>query len=328
VVGFRGDGGRDRKALTPVKALPQFILFVSVFFSAWFLLDRVDFMGALDIEQLSRDNEKKLGDLIVETITAEHREIRADSARGLTAEILSRLCDANGIPDTSIRLSIVDNADVNAFALPDSRLVVYSGLIAYCKTPGELAGVVAHETAHIEHRHVMQKLVKEVGLTMLMTIAGGRTGGEILKQTAKTLSSTAFDREQESDADTTAVRYMAAAGVDPEELANFLYRLSQEKNDIPKSLEWISTHPNTSDRAAEILKLKHSASFTLRPIADSLTWSAYQRRVNPGDDRNQRCGWGHGRRRRAASCAPPPPGPNRREPRPARSEFSPPFYLY
>jgi predicted Zn-dependent protease len=267
-----------------MKALPQLVLFVSVFFSTWFLLDRVDFMGALDIGQFSRDNERKLGDLIVETITSEHPELGADSVKGLTAEVLSRLCESNGIPDSSIRLMIVENGDVNAFALPDHRLVVYSGLIAYCRNPEELAGVVGHEMAHIEHHHVMKKLVKEVGISMLVTIAGGQSGGEILRQTVKTLSSTAFDREQESDADTTAVRYMARAGIDPEHLASFLYRLSQEKNDVPKSLEWISTHPNTSDRAAEILKLKNAATFTVRPIADSLAWSAYQRRVKAAAD--------------------------------------------
>ncbi|HLF14742.1 MAG TPA: M48 family metallopeptidase [Bacteroidota bacterium] len=267
-----------------MKAFPQFVLFVSVFFSTWFLLNRVDFMDAFDIEEFSRENERKLGDLIVETITSGHPELEADSVRGMTSEILSRLCSANDIADTTIRLTIISNGDVNAFALPDRRLVVHSGLIAYCKTPEELAGVIGHELAHIEHRDVMQKLVKEVGLSMLMTIAGGGSGGEILKQTARTLSSTAFDREQESEADTAAVRYMAAAGIDPEHLANFLYRLSQEKRDVPKSLAWLSTHPNSSDRAAEIVKLKSAARFTVEPIADSLAWASYRRIVKGAAD--------------------------------------------
>jgi predicted Zn-dependent protease len=114
---------------------------------------------------------------------------------------------------------------------------------------------------------------------MLMTIAGGQSGGEILKQTARTLSSTAFDRDAESEADTTAVRYLAAAGIDPEHFANFLYRLSQEKTDVPKSLEWLSTHPNSSDRAAEIIRLRKETTVATEPIADSLAWAAYRRQV-------------------------------------------------
>ncbi len=262
-----------------MKAVPQFALFVGVFFSAWFLLSRVDFMGAFNIGEFSRDNERKLGELIVETVTVGHPELTSDPARGMTGRILATLCAANGIPDTSIRLHVISNGQVNAFALPDRRLVIHSGLITYCRTPEELAGVIGHELAHIEHRDVMQKLVKEVGLSMMMAIAGGGTGGEILKQTAKTLSSTAFDREQERQADTAAVRYLSAAGIDPEHLANFLYRLSQEKNDVPKSLEWLSTHPNSADRAAEILKLRDPADLFVTPIADSLGWAAYQRSV-------------------------------------------------
>ncbi len=267
-----------------MKAFPQFVIFVCAFFAVWFILSRVDFVDSFNIEEFSRDNERKLGELIIETVTSGHPELTRDSVRGMTAGIVKRICEANGISDSSIKLTLISNDDVNAFALPDRRLVVHSGLVAYCRTPEELAGVIGHELAHIEHRDVMQKLVKEVGLSMLMTIAGGQSGGEILKQTARTISSTAFDRDQESDADTAAVRYLAAAGIDPGQMANFLYRLSQEKDDVPKSLEWLSTHPNSSDRAAEIVKLKNETPFIVRPIADSLAWAAYRRVVKDAAD--------------------------------------------
>jgi len=262
-----------------MKAFPQFILFVAAFFSAWFLLNRVDLVRAFNVEEFSRDNERRLGDLIFETVTAAHPALEGDSVRQLPVDILIRLCRANGIADTSIKLTVIENSVVNAFALPDRRLILHSGLIAYCKTPEELAGVIGHEMGHIEHRDVMQKLVKEVGLSMLLTIAGGNSGGEILKQTARTLSSTAFDREAESQADTAAFRYLSAARMDPQHLANFLYRLSQEKTDVPKSLEWLSTHPNSSDRAAEIIRLRKESTVTPEPIADSLGWAGYRRRV-------------------------------------------------
>lgn len=262
-----------------MKALFQAALFVAAFFSAWFLLDRIDFIGTLDVAELSRANEQKLGDLMMETITLGHPALGGDSVNALPAEIVRRLLDANGLAGDSIRLTVIADPDVNAFALPDRRLVIHSGLVAFCRTPGELAGVVAHEAAHIEKRHVTRKLVKEVGLSMLMTIAGGQSGGEILRETARTLSSAAFDRDAEEEADSAAVRYLAAAGVDPAELANFLYRLSQEKTDVPKSLEWLSTHPNTADRAAEIIRLGDRAAFSERPFADSLGWESYRRVV-------------------------------------------------
>jgi len=267
-----------------VKAFAQLFLFIAAFFAVWFLLQRVDLAGLFRVAEISRENEAKLGTLIVESLTAGNREIRDSAVTGLTGAVLARLCEANGMADTSIRLHVLDDGDVNAFALPDRNLIVNSGLIEYCRTPGELAGVIAHELAHIEHRHVMKKLVKEVGMAMLVTVAGGRSGGEIVRQTARTLSSTAFDRDLETDADTTAVGTMARAGVDPEEMANFLYRLSQEKFDVPKAFEWISTHPNTGDRAADILRLKNGLDITLRPVADSLSWEACRRAIRTRED--------------------------------------------
>ena len=262
-----------------MKAVPQVILFVAAFFATWAFVNRIDLVGLFRVEEFSRENEAKLGELIVESLTSGHREIGDTAVTDLMNTVLARLCDANGIGDTPVRLHIIKNGDVNAFALPDRRLILNSGLIDYCRTPGEVAGVIAHEMAHIEHRHVMKKLVKEVGMAMLMAIAGGQSGGDIVKQTARTLSSTAFDRDLETDADTTAVGYMARAGIDPGELANFLYRLSQEKHDMPKAFEWISTHPNSADRAVEILKLKSGRRFDPRPIADSLAWKSYRTRV-------------------------------------------------
>jgi len=119
---------------------------------------------------------------------------------------------------------------------------------------------------------VMKKLVKEVGLSMLLTIAGGESSGEIGRQVVKLLSSSAFDREQEGEADRSAVHMMAKADIDPENLANFLFRLSQEKKIIPRNLEWLSTHPNSQDRSAEILKLMKQETYHPRPVMNSNTW--------------------------------------------------------
>jgi beta-barrel assembly-enhancing protease len=110
----------------------------------------------------------------------------------------------------------------------------------------------------------------------LTTIAGGESSGEIGRQVAKMLSSSAFDREQESEADISAVHMMAKADIDPEPLANFLFRLSQEKNNIPKHFELLSTHPNSQDRSAEILKLRKNETYQSRPIVSNDAWTRVQ----------------------------------------------------
>ena len=61
--------------------------------------------------------------------------------------IKNRLCTANGINDSSITLHILVRDEVNAIALPDRHLVVYTGMIRYCKSPEELSSVLAHKSA-------------------------------------------------------------------------------------------------------------------------------------------------------------------------------------
>ena len=261
------------------KIVVQFIVLALLFFGAWFILGKIDYLKHFRVEELTKETERNLGDLILDELQKSGGELDSDTVYSFVNGIKRRLCTANGINDTSITLHILVHDDVNAIALPDRRLVVYTGMIRYCKSPEELSGVMAHEIGHIEHGDIMKKLRKEVGLAMLAALAGGNANGEIAQETARLLSSTAFDRKLESEADASAVHMMAKADVDPEAFADVIFRLSREKNDVPKRFEWISTHPNTQDRCAEILRLRKLETYISRPIADTASWTEYKRIV-------------------------------------------------
>lgn len=265
------------------KAFTHFLLLSFSFFGIWFSLSLIDYRGIFEIEEFTKENERKLGELILDAVGKSNKAITRTNVTRVTTEIKDRICESNGIADSTITIHIIAVDDVNAFALPGNNLVVFTGLIQYCRTPEELAGVIAHEIAHIEHQHVKEKMMKEVGLAMLISLSGGDSGGEIVRQTIKILSSTAFDRDQESEADQYGIRYMANAGIDPQHSANFLFRLSGEKNDISKHFQWLSTHPNSSDRAAHILTLRKQVSYTSRPIMDSVSWRSYQGTVKKNE---------------------------------------------
>lgn len=261
----------------------QFLLLAVSFFGIWFLLSNINFVKHFHVAELSKENEKKLGELVLDDVRRENRELKSDNVQTFVDSVRNRLCDANGIADSSIGIHIVIKDDVNAFALPDGNIVVYTGLIQYCKSPEELSGVMAHEMGHIEHGDVMKKLMRDVGLSMLTTVAGGNADEEIGRDMMRLLSSSAFDREQESEADSAAVRIMARANIDPQCLANMLFRLSQEKNDNSGRFEWLSTHPNSQDRAAEILKLRKKVVFHPVPIADSTSWAMVRQIVEASE---------------------------------------------
>jgi len=261
------------------RVVREFGVLVLVFFGMWFALSKFDFMRAFEVDEFTKSNERKLARLVLDELSSANSRLQSDSVLSFVRGIQGRLCAANTIPDSTITLHILARDEVNAFALPDRQLVVYTGLISYCKNPEELAGVLAHEIGHIERGHVMKKLVTHIGISMLMTIAGGDAGPEISRRIVTLLSSTAFDREQENEADAYAVKMMAGANIDPEHFANFLFRLSQEKNTIPKHFEWISTHANSEDRASEVLRLRKSERFDSLAIADSAGWAFIKRSI-------------------------------------------------
>ncbi len=255
-------------------------LFLSVtFFGTWYLLGLVDYRSIFNIEELTKENEQKLGRLILDAVAKSNKTITQDSVVSVISGIKKRICEANGIPDSTITVHIVSVDDVNAFALPGRHLVIYSGLINYCASADELAGVIAHEIAHMQYDHVMKKMIKEIGLAMVITLSGGDSGSEIVRQTVKLLSSTAFEREQESEADASGVHYLAKADIDPQASADFLFRLSHEKENISLQFELLNTHPNSNDRAAEIIKLRKQEIFTSRQICDSISWKKFQAAV-------------------------------------------------
>jgi len=249
------------------KILLHFLALAALFAAIFFGLSRIDFTGAADLDRLGRENARKLGDLMVKTVLMNKEEITDGEAPAVLDTIKARLCSAAGMEADSVKLHLVRDSDVNAFALPGDHLVVFTGLVNFSKNPEEVAGVLGHELGHLKLDHLEKKLVKEVGLTMLFTLAGGEGGGEVLKEIVKTISSTAFDRDYESEADAFAVKTMADAGADPEQLGNFMFRVAQDQN-LPEELVFLSTHPDSKKRSAEIIKRARKVKFKRKELTD------------------------------------------------------------
>lgn len=263
------------------KLIGQLFLMTAGFFGTWFALSQIPFVTDDELAEMTATNEQRLGDMMMEMISKTETKVKSDSAVAIIHEANTRLCEAIGIDANQIKVHVIYNSEVNAFALPDSNLIVYTGLIAYCKNADELAGVMGHELGHIVEGHVMKKLAKEIGLAMLGVLVGGNSGSEVLVEVMKVLTSSSFDRAQESEADRLAVEYMLKANLDPEHLANVMFRLSQEDSAMPEYLEWVSTHPDSKDRSADILKLKNESEQTeFETLATDEEWEALKTRLN------------------------------------------------
>lgn len=223
------------------------------FFGSWFLTYQLDWVALLELEEHKESLEEKLGKIYWESISNQQDEVEDPEIIATIDTLLSTICKANEIDRKKIKLHIVESSQVNAFTLPDDYLLLYTGLIEDSETEAELAGVLCHELAHIELNHIMKKLVKEVGLGVLvsMTASGG---GEVIKESLSMLTSSAFDRELERDADFKAVDFMVEAKLNPEGLADFMYKMSAREDELIQQLSWLSTHPSSEQRALDILE--------------------------------------------------------------------------
>lgn len=257
----------------------ELALTVSIIAAVWFGLSQVDWMNLLNIEQTTRDTEEKIGELFWKMLKNTESEITSDSIVVPVDSMLTLMCTANSIDRNKVKLHLLRKDEINAFALPNNHLVVYSGLIMACENEAELCGVMSHELAHIEKNHVMNKLVKEIGLSVLISMSTGNGNAETIKATIKQLSSTAYDRKLETEADLTAVDYLIKAGIDPEPFANFMYRLSDETKNLPQQIFWISTHPESKERAEKMIEHISKSDFIKVEVGDRLKFEELKERL-------------------------------------------------
>jgi predicted Zn-dependent protease len=143
---------------------------------------------------------------------------------------------------------VADNKQVNAFAAPGGVVVVNSGLIALASTPEELAGVLAHEVAHVEHRHSLSQMIENVGTVAALGMLLGDWSDTIAGSMATQLLSLKYSRNAELDADRYGMQRMIAAGIDPARMADFFDKLS-DKDKGPAATAILSSHPASKERA-------------------------------------------------------------------------------
>jgi len=264
------------------KIILQLVITVAVFASVWFAISQINWMEVFKIEQATKNTEEKIGDLFWDLMKKSENEITSASISPPIDSMLTKICKANLIDREKIKLHILRKDEINAFALPNNHLVIYSGLITACENDAELCGVMSHELAHMEKNHVMNKLMKEIGLSVLISMSTGNGNAEAVKSAIKQLTSSAYDRKLETEADLTAVDYMIKANINPEAFANFMYRLSDETKNIPRQLFWISTHPESKERAEKMIERIHQSGFIVPENTDTLKFSNLKKKIKEG----------------------------------------------
>jgi len=159
-------------------------------------------------------------------------------------------------------IKVIDSDEVNAFALPGGFFFVNKGLILAADNEAELAGVMAHEIAHVAARHAMenQGKLQAINYGLLATIIFGGGIASTVAQNAggfgQLLSFLQFSRNAEKEADSLGVQYLYASGYDPTAMSTMFEKLSSKNKKKPGTLAKIfSSHPQSLDRRDSSLQL-------------------------------------------------------------------------
>lgn len=159
-----------------------------------------------------------------------------------------------GRDDIAYTVQVLDSDVVNAFAAPGGYVFVTTALLRHIDGDTDvLANVLGHEVAHVEYKHGMNALGRNLGLSLLMQLAFGNPseGDEVWQVVAGVsvnLMQRGWSREQEHESDDLGQRLAARGGYDPEGMVRF-FRIMQrlEGTEVPL-LQFLSTHPLTSER--------------------------------------------------------------------------------
>ncbi|WP_462250300.1 M48 family metallopeptidase [Ekhidna sp.] len=220
--------------------------------------------------KLSKEREKDLAGLIMDDLQAQYEFYDDSIVSQILEPLTSRLLDSLPEPKYEYKFHLIDDSnEINAFATLDGNIYVFSGLIKFVDNPEQLAGILAHEIGHHENGDLVDRLMKELGLSVLAAVL---TGGDavMISEISKLLLSSGFDRKQEREADEFAYELMAKSSINPARLAHFFTKLKTEEKSYPDDLEIIMTHPNSKNRIEGALSYPLPKNFEEREF--DLSW--------------------------------------------------------
>ena len=171
--------------------------------------------------------------------------------RAALAALLDRLVAAAGTLPHPPVLHVVASDKVNAFALPGGQVLVMSALVDFVGSPDELAGVLAHELAHVAHGDPLRGMIRSVSFVALAgLVAGDPYMVASLAALGVRVLGVSHSRAAESLADARALRILAGAGISADGLAEFLAR-SETRPGAPQAgtVSYLDTHPPAAERA-------------------------------------------------------------------------------
>ncbi|MCK9229462.1 MAG: M48 family metalloprotease [Syntrophales bacterium] len=204
------------------------------------------------------DDERRVGKELYDKIKEAGLLLTDDPLVDYVNEIGERLIRQDNRYPLDFTFSVIQSSGINAFATPGGYVYVFTGLVKLAENESQLAGVLAHEIAHVKARHIAQMVSasKRLGVASLAAVLAGALigGGEAaaalmgLTSAASATMTLKYSREHEEEADRLGMGYLVGAGYLGRSMLDFLKIMQFNQfysNTVPS---YFLTHPQTSDR--------------------------------------------------------------------------------
>lgn len=224
-------------------------------------------MGSPADAILNNTEEAQIGRMIMRDIRNSGKVVEDPLITEYLNDIGSRIAAQTNDGDHSFTFFAVDDPRINAFALPGGYIGVHTGLLEASRNEDEVAGVIAHEVAHVTQRHIARAIHANSRQSILTTAlmlgaiivaaAGGDSdavqGAMAVAQGTAAQQQINFTRTNEYEADRVGISALADAGFDPYGMASFFEVMSRQQMTAPehRAPEFMRTHPVTTARIAE-----------------------------------------------------------------------------
>jgi predicted Zn-dependent protease len=200
--------------------------------------------------------EKSYGESAYKELARREKFLTANAAYNAQVRaVTNALLPVLGATRLAFQFHLIESTNINAFAVPGGQLFIFSGLLDSTKRPEELAGVLAHEIAHVTRRHSLRNIISSAGLWLTISALFGDAEGltAILTDGSQFLLNQKFSRDFEREADDTGWDYLVAANVDPRGMIEFFetIKAEQEKSTaghLANQFDFLATHPATDER--------------------------------------------------------------------------------
>jgi Zn-dependent protease with chaperone function len=232
---------KNRKLINKLVSMIVFLLIV------FLLVSFNSFSAERDLNK-----EQKLGKKLSEDVEKKYEVVEDSQKNLLIRQIGNKLAKVSELKGMNYHFKILNIEEPNAFSIPGGYIYVTYDLFDYIQSDDELAGILAHEIAHVTHNHALKQTRDNTKYTLLTILAVLLTGepdvGVLGKLTTITLLNQ-YSREYEEEADLTAINLLIKAGYNSVGFLTFLERLYTREMFKPEvNLGIFQTHPETENR--------------------------------------------------------------------------------